>query len=80
MVSVNHRIAAYLASYFDILFAVNEVYHPGEKRMIALAKKKCRKLPENFEEDIESLLRLENVEQTLDSLYQNMKILVDESK
>ena len=77
MVSVNHRIAAYLASYFDILFAINGVYHPGEKRLIALAKKKCRKLPANFEQDINQLLKLQNIEQTLNSLYQNIKVLAE---
>jgi Nucleotidyltransferase domain len=29
-VSVNHRLAAWLASYVDIVFAVNRVLHPGE--------------------------------------------------
>jgi len=77
MVSVNHRIAAYLASYFDALFAINKVFHPGEKRLIELAKKKCKKLPTNFENDINKLLNLIDIEETLGSLYANIKKLLD---
>lgn len=57
IVSVNHRITEYLASYFDILFAYNRVTHPGEKRLIAQAKALCKELPEHFEEDINMILR-----------------------
>ncbi|MBN1262210.1 MAG: DUF4037 domain-containing protein [Anaerolineae bacterium] len=44
-VSMNHRTAALLASYFDILFAVNRLPHPGEKRLLATALNTCRYLP-----------------------------------
>jgi predicted nucleotidyltransferase len=57
IVSVNHRITEFLASYFDILFAYNEVTHPGEKRLIAQAKALCKKLPDHFEEDVNMILR-----------------------
>ena len=33
-VSVNHRTAAWLASLFDVLFAVDRRLHPGEKRLL----------------------------------------------
>lgn len=56
IVSINHRIAAFLASYFDIIFAQNELLHPGEKRLIQYAKNNCKILPENFEENIAQLL------------------------
>ncbi len=50
--SVNHRSAAFLASYFDIIFAVNELLHPGEKRLVDYAKKYCEILPANFEKSV----------------------------
>lgn len=56
-VSVNHRISAFLASYFDVIFALNETLHPGEKRLINYAKENCKILPVNFEENINKLLK-----------------------
>lgn len=53
--SVNHRTAAFLASYFDIIFAKNELLHPGEKRLVDFAQKNCKVLPKNFKEDVEEL-------------------------
>ena len=77
IVSVNHRIAAFLASYFDVIFALNELLHPGEKRLIQYAKDNCKILPKNFEENINNLLEqpnnqtlriLENIVNELNSL------------
>lgn len=55
-VSLNHRTAALLASYFDIVFAVNRLPHPGEKRLLEYAEKHCARLPENMRGDITALL------------------------
>jgi hypothetical protein len=57
LVSVNHRLAGLLASYFDVLFAVNRVPHPGEKRLVEAAVGGCARLPEGFPADLEDLLR-----------------------
>ena len=55
-ISVNHRIAALLASYFDVLFAVNRVPNPGEKRLIQRTQQVCSTLPEQWEQQIEAVL------------------------
>lgn len=55
LVSINHRVSAFLESYFDILFALNRQTHPGEKRLMALCRESCPVLPENFEENISAL-------------------------
>jgi predicted nucleotidyltransferase len=55
LVSVNHRITEFLASYFDILFALNRRYHPGEKRLAEICQAECELLPEDFRENLEKL-------------------------
>ncbi|MGN0376090.1 MAG: DUF4037 domain-containing protein, partial [Suilimivivens sp.] len=55
IVSINHRVAAFMESYFDIIFAMNELTHPGEKRLVQLCKKECKILPDYFEENINTL-------------------------
>ncbi len=56
LVSVNHRVAALLASYFDVLFAVNRMPHPGEKRLVEIAEERCEKLPVGMREQVHNLL------------------------
>ena len=53
--SVNHRVTEFLASYFDIIFALNEIKHPGEKRMQEICSKECKILPNNFDINLNQL-------------------------
>ena len=74
-VSVNHRISAFLASYFDIIFAKNELLHPGEKRLVKFAIENCKFLPMDFEHNIEKLLNANNfnVLLILDEIVDNLR-------
>ena len=75
-VSVNHRTAAFLESYFDILFAVNEKTHPGEKRLIQLCKAECNILPKEFEENLNKLFG--NLFTAPQNINDDLKRIVDE--
>jgi len=75
-VSVNHRVAAFLASYWDILFAVNAVPNPGEKRSVEHARRLCRKLPRGWDAAIQGLLEspsLHYLDQLADGLGEILK-------
>jgi len=52
-VSLNHRTAAWLASYFDLLFAANRRFNPGEKRLLAHAQA-LPTTPERMTADVEA--------------------------
>lgn len=57
LVSVNHRTAAFLETYFDLLLALNELTHPGEKRLVEYCQRNCRLLPQHFAQDMDALFR-----------------------
>jgi hypothetical protein len=49
-------LAGLLASYFDILFALNRQLHPGEKRLVEKAVSTCELVPESMEAEIDAVL------------------------
>lgn len=79
-ISVNHRVAALLASYFDVLFALNRVLHPGEKRLLEFALKHCVKIPRKMSDNIQEILQspnpnlITNINQLIDQLDQLLKL------
>jgi predicted nucleotidyltransferase len=56
-VSLNHRVAAWLSSYFDILFAINGKFHPGEKRLLIYAEELAHR-PKSVLLDVQQLCAL----------------------
>lgn len=78
VVSVNHRISAFVASYFDVIFALNEQLHPGEKRLIQFAINNCKILPKDFEINLLRLFEQPNPEtlNILNSIVNELKILI----
>jgi hypothetical protein len=54
LISLNHRTTVWIASYADILFAVNRRYHPGEKRLLTY----MADLPSRPEGALEDLTKL----------------------
>jgi len=74
-VSVNHRVAALVASYFDVLFALNELPHPGEKRIVQYAISSCRTYPPHMEKDVPGLVM--SVGNCDSEIVAKAKVLVD---
>jgi predicted nucleotidyltransferase len=77
LISTNHRLASLFSSFFDVLFAINEVLNPGEKKVLNYALAKCQKIPTNLEGNIESIMQsgatgnallLDQIDELLDGL------------
>ncbi|HET6437243.1 MAG TPA: hypothetical protein VFG59_04225 [Anaeromyxobacter sp.] len=58
-ISVNHRVAAFLASAFDLLFALNRLPHPGEKRLLEIALASCPHRPPDLSSLVDGILEAE---------------------
>ena len=53
-----NEITWMLASYFDVLFAVNWVAHPGAKRLLEQAARLCPRRPQDISRQVTEVLRL----------------------
>lgn len=73
---MNNRIAAFFDSYFDIIFAVNETPHPGEKRLLSIVNASCKKIPNNLLSSIDSLIN--NIPACNESILEDINNLVKE--
>lgn len=82
IVSINHRITAYLETYFNVIFAINELTHPGEKRLLNITLNTCKLLPKDYEINIRKLLDNNNQKDSevmkiiLDSIFINLKDVI----
>lgn len=80
-VSIIHRTTAFLESYFDIIFALNSLTHPGEKRLIELCRQQCTILPKKFETNLNKLfddmmIHTENVNEDIKDIIIELKLLL----
>lgn len=82
-VSINHRVTEFLASYFDVIFAINELTHPGEKRLASLCMENCRILPADFNENLDTLFNhmatdINRVPDDVDNIVDALKVILEE--
>lgn len=78
LVSINHRVAAFMESYFDIIFALNELTHPGEKRLMQICRESCKILPAHFHENLKKLF--EDLYVRKDAVAEDLANIIDRLK
>ncbi|ULH14015.1 DUF4037 domain-containing protein (plasmid) [Deinococcus sp. KNUC1210] len=81
LVIVNGVLAKVLDSYFDVLYALNRAYHPGNKRLLTLAAD-LPMVPTGFVAGIERLLSftsatLDDVPSALEAVVRPLLALVE---
>jgi hypothetical protein len=84
LVFINNEVTWLLASFFNVLFAINRVPHPGAKRLLDQAERLCPLRPPNLAGDVSELLRLSAVADpallpVLDRLFDGLESLVERS-
>jgi len=79
-VSINHRVAEFLASYFDLVFALNGKTHPGEKRLVQLCKEQCDLLPKDFEKNLDTLFEVAFCPDKTQLLADTVRAICDNAK
>lgn len=82
-ISINHRVAALLSSYFDIIFAINKMPHPGEKKIFQIIRENDLKAPNKMEMNVMNILKDSSsndnkILKEIDSLIDNLDILLEE--
>ncbi len=58
LVFINNEVTWMLASYFDVLFAFNNVPHPGAKRLLEQVARLCPRFPQDMAPQVMKVLRL----------------------
>jgi predicted nucleotidyltransferase len=58
LVFINNEVTWMLASYFDVLFAFNNVPHPGAKRLLEQVARLCPRFPQDMAPQVTKVLRL----------------------
>lgn len=81
-VYVMHKnVSAFLASYFDILFALNRMPHPGVKRMMDILEAECEIYPPDMRDHVTQLLKssgssMKKTVTTVDKLVDGLDLLL----